>query len=248
MSASGPYRWNVATHAVTYDAAAQFIHPHYLEIQNAILNLIERPADAEFLLVDLGGGSGRLAEKFLNRFPRARAIVVDQSEAFLALAERRLAAFAGRGQCLVARLQDDWKSLLPAAPEVITSMSAIHHLSPDEKFAVYQQAYEALAPGGQFFNGDEIRAVDDETYVAQFRTWGAHMRGMVAAGKISQDFSPMLDKWEDRNIHRWDQPRTSGDDWHEKLDTQLGYLARCGFRHTRAAWQQQLWAVMTGTK
>ena len=135
------YRWNQAEFAAGYDRAAAIIHPHYLEIQDAILARIARPREAEFLLVDLGGGSGRLAEKFLTAFPRARAIVIDQSEVFLQIAQQRMEPFEGRGTCLVARLQDDWARCLPEAPQVITSMSAIHHLSPEEKQAVYAQAY-----------------------------------------------------------------------------------------------------------
>jgi trans-aconitate methyltransferase len=98
------YRWNVAEHAAAYDAAAERLHPHYVEIQDVILDHVGRPSDAEFLLVDLGGGSGRLAERFLARFPCARAVVVDQSEAFLKLAAARMKRFDGRGTCQVARL------------------------------------------------------------------------------------------------------------------------------------------------
>lgn len=242
------YRWNEAEYAAGYDRAAAIIHPHYLEIQDAILARIARPRDAEFLLVDLGGGSGRLAEKFLVRFPRATAIVVDQSEAFLRIAHERMAPFQGRGTCLVARLQDDWASRLPAAPQVVTSMSAIHHLSPEEKQAVYAQAYGALQPLGILLNGDEIRAVDDAEFRSEVEAWAAHMREIVADGRVDIGIKPMLDKWEERNVTRFGQPRTSGDDWQETIEAQLAYLCDCGFRSVTVPWHKRMWAVLEGVK
>ena len=81
------YRWNVSANAEGYDAAAQVIHPRYVEVQNVVLEQLAALGEAEFLVVDAGGGSGRLVERILDAHPRARAIVLDQSEAFLGLAE-----------------------------------------------------------------------------------------------------------------------------------------------------------------
>ena len=242
------YRWNQAEYAAGYDRAAAIIHPHYLEIQDAILARIARPREAEFLLVDLGGGSGRLAEKFLTAFPRARAIVIDQSEVFLEIAQQRMEPFEGRGTCLVARLQDDWAARLPEAPQVITSMSAIHHLSPEEKQAVYAQAYGALEPLGILLNGDEIRAADDAEFRSEVEAWAAHMREIVADGRVDIGIKPMLDKWEERNVTRFGQPRTSGDDWQETIEAQLAYLCDCGFRSVAVPWHKRMWAVLEGVK
>ncbi len=200
------YRWNVADQAAEYDAAAEVIHPHYLEIQETILERIARPPDAEFLLVDLGGGSGRLAEKFLARFPRARAVVIDQSEPFLEIARRRLEKFDGRGSCQVARLQDDWSGQLPHAAAAITSMSAIHHLSPAEKRGLYEQAYAALDPLGIFLNGDEVRDADDARYRSEVERWAGHMRHIVDSGQVSEAARPMLEKWQERNVTHFGAP------------------------------------------
>ncbi|MEX0678504.1 MAG: methyltransferase [Pirellulales bacterium] len=243
-----PYRWNIADHAAGYDAAAHVIHPYYVEIQDTILDQVARPRDAEFLLVDLGGGSGRLSEKFLARFPRATAIVVDQSAPFLEIAASRMAPFAGRGTCLTARLQDDWASALPEAPTVITSMSAIHHLTPDEKRQLYQRAYEALVPLGILLNGDECRDADDAKYRARLEQWAAHLLQIVDDGRVSETMRPMFEKWKERNVTRFDQPRASGDDCHETVEAQLGYLCDCGFRSVGTPWRKEMWAVLEGVK
>ena len=78
------YRWDLTDAATGYDEAADTIHPHYTAIQDVILDELAAVVDAVALVVDAGGGSGRLVERILDRIPGSRAVVVDQSEAFLA--------------------------------------------------------------------------------------------------------------------------------------------------------------------
>src|SRR5207302_403528 len=103
-------------------------------------------------------------ERILDRWPQAKVVVLDQSEPFLALAERRLARVGWRASCVLARLQDDWSAHLPGPVTAFVSMSAIHHLEPAEKESLYRRCYELLAPGGILLNGDEVRAESDSEY------------------------------------------------------------------------------------
>lgn len=240
------YRWNQAHFAEGYDAAGVHIHPHYLELQQNILDLLPQARDEAFLLVDAGGGSGRLAAMFLERFPRASAIVVDQSEPFLDISRRRLATFGERGDTLLARLQDDWTSQLPQAPGAIVSMSAIHHLSPEEKQALYRRMHDALAPQGVLMNGDEICPADDQAFMAELHAWSEHMRRMQDARQIPEQMEGILDLWRRKNIENFGAPKQSGDDWQETIETQLGYLQSAGFASVDCPWQRQMWAILRG--
>lgn len=242
------YRWNQSELAAAYDAAAEHVHPHYFEMQEAILGLLPFPTDAEFLLVDAGGGSGRLVEKFLQRFPRARAVIIDQSEAFLDLSRRRLAPFGPRAGCRLQRLQEDWTTVLPEPPWAIVSMSAIHHLDPAEKQTLYRRCHDALAPGGVLLNGDEVRPADDGAYLAECRTWVAHMHKVIDAGLVAPPMREALLKWEARNVGHFGTPRTSGDDCHETIAAQLNCFLACGFAAPDAPWHKQLWAILRGVK
>jgi len=242
------YRWNLAELAAGYDAAAEHIHPHYLELQAKLLELLPAGPNDDFLLVDLGGGSGRLAERFLAQFPSATAVVVDQSAAFLEIAKRRMARFGRRGSTRVARLQDDWQTELPRPARAITSMSAIHHLEPAEKQALYRKTYHALEPGGVLLNGDEVRPATDAEYLAECRTWARHMHSVMAAGLVGEPMSDALGRWEDRNINHFGEARRSGDDIHETADAQSAYLRAAGFARADVPWQRQLWAVLRGEK
>jgi len=90
------YRWNQSQAAVDYDAAAPVIHPQYVAVQEGVLAALPFAVEQAFRLVDMGGGSGRLVERVLEHFPRATAVVMDQSEPFLGVAQQRLARFGAR--------------------------------------------------------------------------------------------------------------------------------------------------------
>jgi tRNA (cmo5U34)-methyltransferase len=252
------YRWNTSGAAEAYDVAAPVIHPYYVKVQDEILDLLPFGADEAFELVDIGGGSGRLAERVLERFAGARVTVVDQSEPFLALAERRLQRFAPRATFVQCRLQD-WpgSGVSPNREDrgedrvsekldydVIVSTSAIHHLAPEEKQALYQRCFAALPPGGMFINGDEYRPADDADYLALFQEWSIHMSAAIADGRIPDGFRATLDFWHDRNIRRFDEPKQSGDDCHETAATQIEYLRDAGFADVKPTWSEKLWGVL----
>jgi tRNA (cmo5U34)-methyltransferase len=242
------YRWNTSDFAVGYDQAAEAIHPLYLAIQAQILRFLPLTPGAAALVIDLGGGSGRLMERVLDQWPLARGVVVDQSEPFLALAERRLARFGERASCVMSRLQDDWGGQLPGPMTAFISMSAIHHLEPLEKQSLYRRCCQLLASAGMLLNGDEVRPADDAEYQQTLSAWASHMRRGMASGAIPPIFHDALHGWIDRNISRFGQPKKSGDDCHETIAAQLEYFRSAGFATADAPWHQELWAVLRAIK
>ena len=242
------YRWNVSTNAAGYDEAAHLIHPRYLEVQDVVLSQLAPLGDADFLVVDAGGGSGRLMQRILTNHPQATGIVLDQSEAFLALAERRLATFGERATCRLARLQEDWPSQLPRPPAAVVSMTAIHHLDADEKQTLFQRIFDALAPGGMFINGDEVRPTSDADYLNVLQESARHKHRLMRDGLVPESMHDILSAWEARHVTRFPEPRVSGDDCHATSAAQLAWFQACGFERTACVWHEQLWAVMVGVK
>jgi tRNA (cmo5U34)-methyltransferase len=244
------YRWNTTDAARAYDAAAPVIHPLYDEVQRRILELLAKRAEASesFLLVDLGGGSGRLVEKVLERFENARVVLVDQSPAFLAIAAERLGRFSGRYELLERRLQDNWPEALPGAPQAIVSMSAIHHLVADEKRQLYSKCFSALAPGGWLINGDEFRPAEDAEFLARLNRWDAHMKSAIANGRIPASFHATHEHWYKQNIRGFGTPHKSGDDCQETVEVQQQYLREAGFTGVETPWQDEMWGTLVGRK
>jgi tRNA (cmo5U34)-methyltransferase len=244
------YRWNSTDAARAYDSAVPVIHPLYDEVQRRILDLLAHALDGKesFLLVDLGGGSGRLVEKVLERFANARVVLVDQSPAFLAIAAERLSRFNGRFELVEKRLQDDWTEALPGAPQAIVSTSAIHHLVADEKQQLYSKCFASLAPGGLLINGDEFRPAEDAEFLARLNRWDAHMKSAIADGRIPASFQATFDHWHARNIRGYGAPHKSGDDCQETAQVQEQYLRDVGFTSVETPWQHEMWGTLVGQK
>jgi cyclopropane fatty-acyl-phospholipid synthase-like methyltransferase len=242
------YRWNVSSHADGYDQAGPQIHPYYVDIQEILLGLLQIDTDANACVLDLGGGSGRLVEKILEQSPQVSAVILDQSEAFLGLAERRLNRFGERVTLIQARLQDQWSEGLRGQPTAMVSMSAIHHLDSREKADLYQQSFDCLAGGGIFINGDEVRTDDEQQHQVNLRSWAEHMESLITRRLVPEQMSSVMRGWIERNVTNFGQPKVSGDDCHETVAAQLAYLHDAGFAEIEVPWQRDLWAVLVGRK
>ena len=241
------YRWNQTQAAADYDAAASVIHPQYVKVQEEVLAALPFAAEESFRLVDIGGGSGRLVERVLEEFPQATAVVMDQSEPFLGVAQGRLARFGSRASFVQRRLQDDWAAAVGPVDAVMSS-SAIHHLEPVEKQQLFAKIFATVPSGGVFINGDEHRPASDADYLALLAQWGRHMESSHASGAIPESFGAVIDAWKKRNIAEFDRPRKSGDDCLETSETQVRYLRAAGFDPVDVTWSRELWAVFVARK
>ncbi len=242
------YRWNAHQFAVDYDAAGPVIHPYYDEVQAAVVAALPFKASDAVKLIDLGGGSGRLAERLLSAFPAARVTVVDPSEPFLQLAKVRLARFGARAQFVSCRAQEnDWRRLVGPV-DAIVSTSALHHLDADEKNAVFAACCDGLELGGLFVNGDEYRPPSDATYRAYLEEWGEHMRSAVAAGQTPPSFAEIVDRWAERNLDGFGGERHSGDDCHETIEEQTARLYGAGFKRVETRRRERLWGVLVAAR
>ena len=239
------YRWNARQAAEDYDAAGPQIHPLYDEVHEAV---IEALPNSTAHVADLGGGSGRLAERMLADRPRLTATVVDPSTPFLQLAAERLDQHADRVRLVCSRAQEpDWPARVGRC-DAIVSTSALHHLDPGEKNAVFAACQRTLPTGGLFINGDEYRPPSDRAYFDHLEEWRDHMRSALAAGLIPETFGPHLDRWEQRNLADFGGPRTSGDDCHETVEEQIARLYGAGFGRVEVTFQDRLWAVLVAHK
>jgi len=110
-------------------------------------------------LLDLGCGSGVVAQALLADHAGAEAVLVDFSEPMLARARVALAGVAPAPQFATADLADPaWIRCLPndASFDVVASSYAIHHLSDARKRSLYGEILELLTPGGCFVNVEHV--------------------------------------------------------------------------------------------
>jgi ubiquinone/menaquinone biosynthesis C-methylase UbiE len=155
---SGP--WQSFTRRVVLPWAMQSIHPHGA-------------------LLELGGGSGAMAQETLRRFPDLRLTVTDIDPAMVTAARRRL------GQTANAAVEEADMTDLPFADEsfdVVASYLMLHHVI-NWKQAV-SEAARVLRPGGILIGYDLA-----DTRLAEWIHWADRSPHQLIA---SEKFAPAL--------------------------------------------------------
>ena len=133
-----------------------------LRLFDAIVEQVRGTPAAAGRVVELGVGPGFLAERVLAGLPRVQYVVVDFSDAFLSIARRRLARFAGRVRFVEADLlSNNWPGAVGGSVEACLSTWALHDLGgPEATLKVYRDCAELLAAGGVLLNGDFVKPED----------------------------------------------------------------------------------------
>lgn len=138
-------------------------------------------------VLDLGSGDGLLGASVVQRFPEARATLVDFSEPMMAAARERFGQVRGdegyHRFVLADFGEEGWeRSVGETAPfDAVVSGFAIHHQPDSRKRAIYAEIYELLAPGGVFINIEHVQpatpwlgAIADDVMIDSI--WAFHKR------------------------------------------------------------------------
>lgn len=237
--------------AKAYDAVAPYFVPQYDSLQDEMIRVAGLAESDRPVVVDLGAGGGRFLERVLEAKPDARCCWVDSSEAFRAIARRRLERFAGSVTYVLSSLENPWEDSLPERPDFIFSMSAIHHLESAEKKRLTARAFKTLQPGGWFINTDEMRTLDDDAYFQSLLYWVRHVESAEAPAELADaaaGWRASFERWKARNVENFGAPRQLGDDLHESFLLQLDWFREAGFTNVDCFVKFHLWATIGGRK
>lgn len=236
-----------------YDKMAKYLVPQYEFLQDETLKLLAISMDQKVVVVDLGAGTGILLDRVLSRYVNANCYWVDYSDDALSVAQRRLSKYGAKVKYVLSSLEEDWEGQIPETPDIILSMSAIHHLETDAKKDLYQRCYAKLGPGGWFVNIDEMKTVYSDAYMNSMRFWVKHVEGIEK--EIPADYSEeyqiwkgRIDDWASRNIDNIAKPKIRGDDIHDSFLEQLEWLESIGFANVDVFMKYHLWSAIGGQK
>lgn len=186
-AAFGPGVWDAAS----YDAPRRRLIPSYDLLYGAVGEVVRRSCGTAPRVLDLGAGTGLLSAHVRDAVPEARLHLVDGSASMLAAAVERL----GPGVTTEVR---DLASSLPSGPfDAVVSSLAIHHLTDDDKRALFGRIAQVLEPGGVFVHLEQVRGPDDvrEQWYAD-----VHERCARARGSDDDEWFAALDRMRaDRN-------------------------------------------------
>jgi len=167
--------------------------PRYDEMIGAMIAAIPFDPARPIRVIDLGCGTGTVADRVKQRFPRARITCLDLAENMLSFARAKLAKYDGidfeQGDFLTHELKGPY--------DAAVSSLALHHLETDaDKAAFYRRLFAALAPGAVFWTADAALGATPALNAMYMEKWKDYMRLTMAEDAIEERFAK--DAQEDR--------------------------------------------------
>jgi tRNA (cmo5U34)-methyltransferase len=150
--------WHARETAEQWDAHAGDRLPTRAEQQDVLLALLGAAEIGDGAVLDLGVGSGLVAEAVLVTLPKARLVGLDLSGAMLKLARERLGRFDARVELMQGDLASVDRIELPDLPyRAAFSVQTMHHLADAEKAAAIAWTANVVEPGGLIVIIDRVR-------------------------------------------------------------------------------------------
>jgi len=175
-------------------------------------------------VVDLGTGSGALAQQILRVRPKARLIGVDADLSMLDAATRRL-----RGRIQI--VEEDFEHVRLPRCDVVSASFALHHVPTGRrKAALYKRCFAALRQGGMFVSADCYLAASAQMQKRHREAWLSHLK---------RHYSP---KKAEGFLRTW-----AKEDVYFTLDREIELLKEAGFT-TEVTWRNDSFAVLVGLK
>ncbi len=215
--------------AQEFDAIIRRLIPYYPQMLEAVMVALPFEPSQAINVIDLGCGTGTMAQLVKSVYPKASLTCVDLAENMLAMAQAKLGA-----ESEVRYQLANFESYeFDASYDAILSSLALHHLVSDaDKISFYTRVYQGLKPNGVFYNADVVlgpSAFLQRQYMAQ---WRKFMRRQVSDEEIEQKWIP--------KYYEEDRPAI--------LRDQLAWLQEIGFVEVEVIWKYYNFAVYGGSK
>ncbi len=226
--------WDEASSAVFIDRGRVYT-PRREEIAGVFCDLIPAGEEDAFCGAELGTGTGWLSEAILSRYPRARMIGLDGSEAMRAETAKTLARFGDRAEVRPFRLEERaWLETLPDGLRCVVSSLVIHHLDGDGKRRLFAEIAAKLEPGGALLVCDVVLPANDWGRRQMARGWDAETerQSLEMTGNAAAFERFTAEQW---NFYRFPDPDDEVDKPSTTLD-QLRWLAEAGFVDIDVFW------------
>lgn len=215
---------SVATHLgidlKEYDARIRTFIPHYEEMLDVAAAALDPRSR---IIVDLGIGTGALAERCLQRVHQAKIVGIDADAEILRSAQSRL---PGNAQFLCSSFLE---AEIPDCDAVVASFALHHVRTPRAKGKLYSRIAASVRSGGQIITVDCQPAADVALAAQQRLAWKAHLMHSYC----EREAEGYLAAW-------------SHEDVYVTLSAEIELMCKAGFS-IEILWRKDAFAVLRGT-
>lgn len=185
--------------AKEFDDIIQQLIPNYNQMIEAAVESIPFSKEQPISVIDLGCGTGTVAQAVKNKYPNATITCVDLSNNMLKLANQKL---GGHAICI----ESDFETLdFIESYDVVISSLALHHLEDlKTRGKFYPKLYQAINKDGVFINIDIFLASNPILQKTYIEKWVDFMKQQISLEEIN-------DRWlvnhyeEDRPVPLMDE-------------------------------------------
>lgn len=189
-------------------------------------------------VLDLGCGDGIVMHELLKTDNQITATLIDGSEDMVNKAKERLKDFKNI-QFVQASFQEILeKNIILQNYDFIVSSLAIHHLTMDEKTALFGTIYSHLKIDGYFLNIDVILAPSntlEQWYLSLWKQWISERKSFF--GIEGDRYDDIIRRYKDNTDNKPDT-----------LDAQLNALRDIGFKDIDCFYKYGIFTMYGGRK
>ena len=222
-------RSNFSARSREYDAHVRKVIPRYEEMLDVLISCIGLDGRHKMRAIDLGCGTGAVSQRLLDAFPETELTCLDMTEEMMDVAKERL---SDHGNVRYV-LSDLYHHEFDGPYDVVISSLALHHIVTDrDKKMIYGKIFEALVPGGSFYNADLVLGSDQDFQELYMKRWKEYMYQNFPREEVDNEQIPRYE--------REDSPA--------KLIDHLRWLNEVGFSGVDVVWKYYNFVVYGGRK
>jgi tRNA (cmo5U34)-methyltransferase len=212
-----------------YDEWMKKALPGYADLFGTAQRLLPFDTQAPIRVLDLGAGTGLFSQFILERYPLAQFVLCDLAEKMLDVAKQRFQNSNGRFKYLI----QDYRELdFTDEFDVVISSLSIHHLTHEDKQALFKRVYRMLRSPGVFINIDQIKG---ETQTLRDLYWSHWLERVRWQGATEQQIKESIERRQTYDIDA-------------SLSDQLEWLRQANFVDVDCVYKNYFVGVFYGKK
>lgn len=158
--------------AAEYDKKISVLLPYYSDFHAQTLSLVQNMGYEKVRWLDLGCGTGTLAQKACSLINEISFVMLDPSAQMLEVAKTNNPGLEAEYLCAPSEAIDFTEEF-----QVVTAIQSHHYMTEEARKHTTQKVFNALKPGGMYITFENVVPEMPELRQLELQRWGSYQRG-----------------------------------------------------------------------